>query len=172
LSVSLFRAESLDGERVRALRIVSVPNNSLIARYRGSISAFSERLASDDATVYMAKRGPAVGGTDRDGESDVDSKRNDAQRAVARAGVPRGSRAGGPFKHGTYEFEMPLPSINQVNRYRIHCYENGEWRQEANEAWNKKTDKFTYDQRSGALDVDVLLNLYNSTYDDSDFCRF
>ncbi len=171
--MAVFIALSLDGERVRALRLMGTPNDSLFRRYSKALRPFNDRLAQAEAAAYLAAgKEPQRAAGDASGESYVERKRKDAEDAYARAGVPRGSRAGGAFKFGTYEFEIPLTAINEITRYRISFYENGEWRQEAAEEWNEKTDKFEYDPRTGALDVDVGLSLYNSTYDESDFCRF
>ncbi len=162
--VAMFIAVSLNGDRVRAMRIVATPNAALFARQRSAMSRFVELLATEEATAYVATQPPRAGGGYVAQQSSV------ARSALASAGVPAGSRAGGPFRHGTYDFELPLPAINQVRRYRISFYDNGEWRKD--EESREDTDTFTYDPATGAVNISVTLNLYNSTYDDADFCRF
>lgn len=165
--LAMFMAISLDNDRVRAMRIVATPDPALFERVKPAMASFVEQLATEEATAYTAEKRSVPGAT---GGSYVDSKRGESQAAVAAAGVPRGSRVGGPFKYGTYEFEFPLPAINEVRRYQISFYENGEWRKE--ERGDEETSEFTYDARTGAANISVLLNLYNSTYDEADFCRF
>ena len=153
---AMFVAVSLDGDRVRALRIVATPRPELFARQKPGIGQFIERLASEEATASVGTH--------------VQKQAESARIAQTAAGVPRGSRAGGAFRHGTYEFEMPLPAINQVRRYRLSFYENGEYRKI--EGKSEDTDDYTYDPSTGALNISVLLKLYNSSYDEADFCRY
>jgi hypothetical protein len=162
--VAMFIAVSLDGDRVRALRIIATPNAALFARQKAAMSRFVELLATEEATAYVATQPPRAGGAYVAQQSRV------ARSAVATAGVPAGSRVGGPFRHGTYDFELPLPAINEVRRYRISFYENGEWRKE--EESREDTDTFTYDPATGAVNISVTLSLWNSRHDDADFCRF
>ena len=65
---------------------------------------------------------------------------------------------------------MPLPAINDVRRYRLSFYENGEYRKV--EGKSEDTDDYTYDPSTGAMNISVQLNLYNSRYDEADFCRY
>lgn len=65
---------------------------------------------------------------------------------------------------------MPLPAINQVRRYRISSYDNGEWRKE--ERKSEDHGNFEYDAATGAAQISVTLSLYNSSHDEADFCRF
>lgn len=184
--LAMFVAVSLDGERVRAMRIVATPKPALFARQKPAIGTFVEMLAREEAAAYRAAppaaggsagaRGAAIAGSDGRGDdasgsgTHVQQQARLARDAAAGAGVPRGSRVGGPFRHGTYDFEFPLPAINQVRRYRISFYENGEWRKEEGKSDDDST--FTYDPTTGAVQVSVTLNLYNSSYDEADFCRF
>ncbi len=163
--VAMFVAVSLNGDRVRAMRIVATPDAALFARQKPALGEFVKLLATDEAAAYRAVQ-PAPSS----GAGYVEKRSTDARAALANAGVPAGSRAGGPFRHGTYEFELPLPAINDVRRYRISFYENGEWRK--GEGTREETSKFTYDPDNGALNISVTLNLYNSSYDEADFCRF
>jgi hypothetical protein len=167
---AIFVAVSLDGDRVRALRIIATPDAALLARQKPAMSRFVELLATEEGAAYNAGR-PTSGQQPPPGGF-VEQRSGELRSALAAAGVPAGSRAGGPFRHGTYEFELPLPAINEVRRYRISFYENGEWRKHADEAWREDADTFTYDPATGSLDVSVTLNLYNSRYDTDDFCRF
>ncbi len=162
--IAMFMAVSLDGDRVRAMRIIATPKPALIARQKPAMSRFVELLATEEATAYVATQPP------RPRAGNVVQPSSAARSASGSAGVPAGSRAGGPFRHGTYEFELPLPAINEVRRYRISFYENGEWRK--GEDSREDTDTFTYDPTTGAVDISVTLSLYNSPYDDADFCRF
>jgi hypothetical protein len=165
--LAMFIAVSLNQDRVRAMRILASSDAELFAKVKPVLAAFIEQLANEEAAAYVAEKPSVAGNT---GGSYVDNQRAESQAAVAASGVPRGSRLGGPFKYGTYEFEFPLPAINQVRRYKISFYENGEWRKE--ERGDDETSKFTYDARTGAANISVLLNLYNSSYDEEDFCRF
>ena len=179
----MFVAVSLDGDRVRAMRIVATPKPELFARQKPAIGEFVKLLATDEASGYRqeqrsvgngapASAGNAAGnaGDAKGARTYVETQARDARTAKANAGVPRGSRQGGPFRYGTYDFEFPLPAINQVRRYRISFYENGEYRKI--EGKSEDTDDFTYDAATGAVNISVLLNLYNSSYDDADFCRY
>lgn len=163
--VAMFVAVSLNGDRVRAMRIVATPDAALFARQKPALGEFVKLLATEEASAYAATQALPAAGTGY-----VEKRSTDARAALANAGVPAGSRAGGPFRHGTYEFELPLPAINEVRRYRISFYENGEWRK--GEGTNEETSKFTYDPDSGAINISVTMNLYNSSYDEADFCRF
>ena len=58
--VALFVAMSLDGERVRALRIVVVPKAGLLSRYESGIKALTSELARVEATTVVASQGNAV----------------------------------------------------------------------------------------------------------------
>ena len=162
--IAMFIAVSLNGDRVRAMRIVATPDPALFARQKPAMGKFVELLASEEASAYAATQ------PQRPVAGYVEKQSMDARAAAARAGVPAGSRAGGPFRHGTYDFELPLPAINDVRRYRISFYENGEWRK--GEGAGEDTSEFTYDPDTGAINISVTLNLYNSKYDEADFCRF
>ena len=162
--IAMFVAISLTGDRVRAMRIIATPDPALFARQKPGMAEFVEALATEEATAYRAAEPQPQGG------GYVERQSSDARSAVANAGVPRGSRAGGPFRYGTYDFELPLPAINDVRRYRISFYENGEWRK--GEGAGEDTSNFTYDPATGAVNISVTLNLYNSKYDEADFCRF
>lgn len=162
--IAMFVAVSMDRDRVRAMRIVATPDAALFARQKPAIGQFVARLATDEAAGYKSATAAA-----EPPDTHVATQSANAAKAAARAGVPRGSRTGGPFRFGTYEFEFPLPAINQVRRYRISFYENGEYRKV--EGSSEDNGKFTYDPATGALNVSVLLNLYNSSYDEADFCR-
>jgi hypothetical protein len=166
--VAMFVAVSLNGDRVRAMRIVATPDAALFARQKPALGEFVKLLATDEAAAYRAAQPAPVPAPS--GSGYVEKRSTDARAALANAGVPAGSRAGGPFRHGTYEFELPLPAINDVRRYRISFYENGEWRK--GEGTSEETSKFTYDPDNGALNISVTMNLYNSSYDETDFCRF
>jgi hypothetical protein len=169
--VAMFIAVSLDGDRVRALRIVATPSPGLFARQKPSLGRFIEGLAEDEAAAYRAgQRGAPLAPAPGPAQGYVEQQAQDVRAAMARAGVPKGSRAGGPFRYGTYEFEQPLPAINEVRRYRISFYENGEWRRGSGSA--EDTSQFTYDPATGAANISVTLKLHNSRYDDADFCRF
>ena len=158
--IALFFAQAYGNNRVRGMRIILSQSSDLIQRYKSVVKVFTAQLGRDEADAKPA------GNSDAPRSDYVAKQRATTEMAQQAGGVPAGSRRGGPFRYGTYDFVMPLPAINQVSRYRISFYENGEWRKD------EETETFKYDSETGALNIDVLLNLYNSTYDETQYCRF
>lgn len=74
-----------------------------------------------------------------------------------------GVKLGGALAYGTYQCSKPLSS-GQTIKYTLSLYDNGEYR-----IGDDDTGKFEYNAQNGKIDINVMRDLYNSTYDDSVF---
>lgn len=90
--------------------------------------------------------------------------------------LPGNVKLGGPFQIGTYNCTLPLPSIKSETRYTLNFYANGEWRRliggKDTDGNSSSSNTYKYDPKTGKIDIDVLLNLYNSTFDNDTFTVF
>jgi len=126
--------------RISLLRVIMSPNREFLTRYKTALNEISRDFASNNSS---SEGGAAAGG-----------------------GLMQqpGGKRGGPIVYGTYDVTY-IYSADSSSKFKLDLYANGEWRKYGANI-EERSGTFKYKPATGALDVDVLGNLYNSTYDD------
>lgn len=128
-------------ERAQLVCVLSSPNRELTQRYTPAVGRMIATILQGPDQRPLSLPEPAIN--------------------------PRksGGSAGGPLVYGSYACVLPLKAINSENRYTLTIYDNGEWRTSI-DGKEQKTGRYEYNSRTGKIDIDVLLKLYNSRYGD------
>ncbi|GGJ18964.1 hypothetical protein [Deinococcus roseus] len=77
--------------------------------------------------------------------------------------LPAGAKLGGKLDYGTYSCQKPLDTGTTI-KFSVRLYENGEYA-----LGEDDTGEFKYDARNGKIDISVTHDLYNSSYDETEF---
>lgn len=131
------------GGRISLLRIITSPNNEFLTRYKPALNEISRDFAASSAVSQASGNGLRL---------------------------PSGAKAGGPLVSGTYDVTYTFDSGRSF-KFKLDLYANGEWRKYGYNI-EEKNGTFEYKPATGALDVDVVSDLYNSTYDDDNSFHF
>jgi hypothetical protein len=156
---ALYYGVSVDARSGRLIRVTFSGDGNFAERYK-------------DATLALVREAVT---NDRDAaaKNDASEGRGGGEPGDAAPGIPNGAARGGKLVVGTYSGNRVHGDGKVLGRFNLSLYANGEWLLANENGKEIKTGEYKYDPKTGKIDIDVVLNLYNSTYHpDEDFCVY
>ena len=140
--IAIYTAVLQKGGQAYLMRVLTTPDKSVTSRYS---QAMSQMMQSYLKAASLQSE----------------------QSVSAASGL---EKRGGKLVVGRYEVRINRGE-NYKDNFEIELYPNGEWRM-IRDGRENKTSTFRYNPATGALDLDVIMDLYNSDYDSDTYFFF